>query len=108
MRVPPSARGVRTAKASTRVGAFLFKKLLNLNQSNKWFTINKHLTANAISLTGLVSWEFIQISSTKLHFDWNDVLWTAIGAVLFQLIWTMSASQHKERNEETATSPKHH
>lgn len=53
------------------------------NKNNKWLTENRHITANLISLTGLLSWEFLQATSTKLHFDWNDVLWTIIGAFVF-------------------------
>ena len=61
-----------------------------------WFNEKKHLTANIISLTGLITWEFIQTTSTRLHFDRNDVLWTIIGAVFFQLIWTLTPGRYKE------------
>ncbi len=64
--------------------------------SNRWFYQNKHITANIISLTGLISWEFIQITSKKLHFDWNDVLWTILGAFVFQFIWTITPDRYKE------------
>ncbi len=40
-----------------------------LKWTNKWFKDKKQITANVISLTGLISWEFIQSSSTNLHFD---------------------------------------
>jgi len=61
-----------------------------LKLTNKWINNNQHVVANLISTTGLVSWEFIQISSTKLHFDWNDIIWTLIGASIFQLLWKVS------------------
>jgi len=61
-----------------------------LKLTNKWINNNQHVVANLISTTGLVSWEFIQISSTKLHFDWNDIIWTFIGASIFQLLWKVS------------------
>ena len=66
-----------------------------IKRSNKWLNENKHLTANLISITGLISWEFVQAASPKLHFDWNDVLWTLIGAFVFQLIWTLTPNSYK-------------
>jgi len=72
-----------------------------LKRTNKWLNKNKHLTANIISLTGLISWEFIQSASNKLHFDWNDILWTIIGALVFQLIWTITPEDYKEKHEGT-------
>jgi hypothetical protein len=69
-----------------------------LQRTNKWLNEKKHITANIISLTGLISWEFIQATSTKLHFDWNDILWTLIGAVVFQLIWILTPKTLKEMN----------
>jgi hypothetical protein len=67
---------------------------LKKNYPNSWFLKNKHLTANLISITGLVGWEFMQISG-KMWFDWNDILWTFIGALLFQFIWTISPQKFK-------------
>ncbi len=72
-----------------------------IKRTNKWLNENKHSTANIISLTGLISWEFIQTTSTKLHFDWNDVLWTLIGAIVFHLIWTITPDRYKDKYEET-------
>ena len=69
-------------------------------RTNKWFKEKKHITANLISITGLVSWEFLQVTSTKLHFDWNDVLWTLIGAFIFQFIWTLTPMTYKEINSD--------
>lgn len=51
-----------------------------------WILRKKHLAANLISVTGLVGWEFMQLTG-KLVFDWNDVLWTLLGALVFQVIW---------------------
>ena len=64
--------------------------------TNKWLNEKKHITANLISLAGLLSWEFLQTMSTRGHFDWNDVLWTLIGAFVFQLIWTITPNVYKE------------
>lgn len=76
----------------------LFVVLLpHMKWTNKWLNKKKHTTANIISLLGLVSWEFIQTSSKKLHFDWNDILWTIIGALVFQLIWTLTSDRYKEK-----------
>lgn len=72
-----------------------------LKQTNKWLNKNRHITANLISITGLIGWEFIQTTSTILHFDWNDVLWTLIGAFVFQLIWTKTPYRYKEMDDST-------
>jgi hypothetical protein len=70
-----------------------------LQPKNKWLKDKKHIAANLISLTCLISWEFIQISSTKLHFDWNDVVWTLIGAFIFHLIFIFIPKSFKELND---------
>lgn len=67
-----------------------------MNWKNKWFTEKTHLTANLISLTGLLSWEFLQTKTSKGHFDWHDVLWTLMGALIFHLIWTLSPNFSKQ------------
>lgn len=54
----------------------------------------RHLSANLISVIGLVGWEFIQIFG-NFRFDWNDILWTVIGAVLFHIIWILSPQKFK-------------
>jgi hypothetical protein len=69
--------------------------LLKKNYSGTWFYEKRYLTANLISVIGLVGWEFIQISG-KLRFDWNDILWTLIGALLFHFIWMISPQKFKE------------
>jgi len=66
-----------------------------MKRTNKWLNENKYITANIISLSGLILWEFIQGTSKKLHFDWNDILWTVIGAFVFQLIWTITPDRYK-------------
>ena len=63
--------------------------------SNKWLTDKKHITANIVSLIGLISWEIIQTTTRKGHFDWHDILWTLIGALVFQLIYTLSSTRYK-------------
>lgn len=69
--------------------------LLNKKNSDSWFYKKRHLSANLISIIGLVSWEFIQLSG-KLKFDWHDILWTFLGAFLFRLIWIISPQKFKE------------
>jgi glycopeptide antibiotics resistance protein len=64
--------------------------------TNKWLNKKKHITANLISLAGLITWEFLQTITTRGYFDWNDILWTLIGAFVFQLIWTISPNRYKE------------
>ena len=67
--------------------------------THPWLNEKRHITANIISLTGLISWEFIQTTSGKLHFDWNDILWTFIGAFVFHLIWTLTPDRYKENED---------
>ena len=69
--------------------------VLKKKNSTIWFYEKRHLTSNLISVVGLVGWEFTQLSG-KLRFDWNDILWTFIGALLFQFIWILSPQKYKE------------
>jgi len=62
----------------------LILELSKNNKNNKWLNNNKHITANIISLIGLLLWEFLQRATTKGRFDWKDVLWTLIGALIFK------------------------
>jgi hypothetical protein len=64
---------------------------------NQLLNSKKHITANFISLTGLLSWEFLQVTTTRGRFDRNDILWTLIGALIFQLIWILSPARYKEQ-----------
>lgn len=64
--------------------------------TNKWLNEKRHIVANLISMTGLLSWEFLQITTKKGRFDWNDILWTFIGAFVFHLIWTITPAKYKE------------
>jgi glycopeptide antibiotics resistance protein len=70
-----------------------------MKQTSKWLNKKRHITANIISLIGLLSWEFLQPITTRGHFDWNDVIWTLIGAFVFQLIWTITPNRYKEKYE---------
>ena len=38
----------------------LIPELNKKNKTNKWFNNKKHITANIVSLIGLLSWEFLQ------------------------------------------------
>lgn len=67
------------------------------NKTNQWLNNKIHIIANLISLTGLLSWEFLQIITSRGRFDWNDILWTLIGALIFQLIWILSSARYKKR-----------
>jgi hypothetical protein len=69
--------------------------VLKNNNTGTWFYERRHLSANLISVIGLVGWEFIQLSG-KLKFDWHDIIWTLIGALLFHFIWTISPQKYKE------------
>jgi hypothetical protein len=71
--------------------------LTKSNTIPKWLKEYKHLIANAISLTGLISWEFLQITG-KLVFDWNDIVWSIVGAFCFQILWSLSPLKFKISN----------
>lgn len=73
----------------------LIPQVLKKNFSGTWYYDKRNLSANMISVIGLVGWEFIQPAG-KLRFDWNDILWTFIGALLFQVIWILSPQKYKE------------
>ncbi|HRI28037.1 MAG TPA: hypothetical protein PK239_15700 [Chitinophagales bacterium] len=70
------------------------------NTANKWLNNKKHITANLISIIGLLLWEFLQTTTTRGRFDWNDVLWTCIGAAVFQLMWTATPVEFKEETKK--------
>jgi hypothetical protein len=72
----------------------LIPNVFKPKNSDHWIIQKKHLLANLISITGLVGWEFLQLSG-KLKFDWNDILWTLIGATLFQFFWQISPQKYK-------------
>ena len=68
--------------------------------TNKWLNEKKYNTTNLILLEGLLSWEFLQTKTTRGYFDWNDILWTLIGALIFQLIWINTPIKYKEKYDE--------
>jgi hypothetical protein len=61
--------------------------------NNPWFHGKRQYTANAISLLGLLLWEFAQTAFVKARFDWHDVLWTCIGALVFHAVWRMTPAR---------------
>jgi hypothetical protein len=69
--------------------------MMQLKTLSNWLNEKSYVTANLLSLTGLIAWEFIQTSSKNLHFDWNDIIWTIIGAAIFQLIWILTPERLK-------------
>ncbi len=73
----------------------LIPYVLKKNYSGTWLYKKRHLSANLISVIGLIGWEFIQVAG-KLRFDWNDILWTLIAAFLFHFIWLLSPQKFKE------------
>ena len=70
------------------------------NKSSKWLDENKHLAANMISLIGLLSWEFLQLATTNGRFDWNDVIWTINGSIIFYLIWVLTPVKWKIKKKD--------
>ena len=75
----------------------LFMVLLPIIFSGKIssrFILKRHLTSNLISVIGLVGWEVLQVTG-KLVFDWHDILWTILGAVLFHITWILSSKFYR-------------
>lgn len=77
----------------------LIPALNKKNNANSWLNGNRNLLAIGVSLVGLIGWEFTQIITTKGHFDWNDVLWTLLGAAVFHVIWLSAPNRLKASNE---------
>ncbi len=69
---------------------------ISKNKTNIWLNERKHITAIIISLIGLLSWEFLQILTPSGRFDWNDILWTCIGSLIFYFIWMISPEKYKQ------------
>jgi hypothetical protein len=65
----------------------LIPELKSMTSNHKWLKEKVNITANVISLIGLISWEFTQTITSKGRFDWNDVVFTIFGAIVFQIIW---------------------
>jgi hypothetical protein len=65
----------------------LIPELKSKTSNHKWLKEKVNITANVISLIGLISWEFTQTITSKGRFDWNDVVFTIFGAIVFQIIW---------------------
>lgn len=65
------------------------------SEKRTWTSSQRHITANLASLVGLLGWEFLQPMTRRGHFDWHDVLWTLIGAVVFHLMWTITPDRYK-------------
>jgi len=64
--------------------------------NNPWFHGKRQYTANAISLLGLLLWEFAQTAFAKARFDWHDVLLTCIGALVFHAVWRITPARLKQ------------
>lgn len=77
------------------IPALLVVIISQTKPNSEWINRNRHITANLISVTGLITWEFVQATSTKLYFDWNDIVWTLIGAAVFHLVWVITPDRYK-------------
>ena len=65
----------------------VFIKELRGKSKNLWFNQKKYILAIIISQVGLIGWEVQQIIAPYGTFDWNDIIWTVVGGVIFYLIW---------------------
>jgi hypothetical protein len=72
----------------------LIPEFFGNNKKSKSLYEKRHITSNIISLMGLTIGEVFQLSG-NLKFDWNDILWTILGALIFQLIWIVSSTKFK-------------
>jgi len=60
------------------------------HKPHAWIKANLSIVANGIAQFGLITWEVLQIWTKNGRFDGHDILWTVIGGLVFQLIWTMT------------------
>jgi hypothetical protein len=74
----------------------LIPELKSKTSNHKWLKEKVNITANVISLIGLILWEFTQTITSKGRFDWNDVIWTIIGAFVFQGLWILVPNTFKK------------
>lgn len=72
----------------------LIPEIFAKNKKFKRIFENRHIASNITSLVGLIIWEVLQLTG-NLKFDWNDILWTILGALTFQLIWIVSSTKFK-------------
>ena len=66
--------------------ALFYEAIQELFKPNSSLFKNRLYWSVGISISGLIANEFITIFTPGGVFDWNDILWTIIGAVLFILI----------------------
>lgn len=72
-----------------------FVVLIPMLQS-KWLLKNRLIVAVLAAQSGLIAWEFVQQTTNNAHFDWNDVLFTILGGLIFLLIWWRAPSHWKQ------------
>jgi hypothetical protein len=72
----------------------LILEIFGKNKKFKRICENRHIASNITSLLGLITWEVLQLIG-NLTFDWNDILWTILGSLTFQLIWIVSSTKFK-------------
>lgn len=72
----------------------LIPLLVKKPDSKNWLLQNRHSVANISSMIGLIGWEFLQRTGNFV-FDWNDILWTCIGAFIFEIIWRLSTKNRQ-------------
>jgi hypothetical protein len=78
----------------------LIPELKSMTSNHKWLKEKVNITANFISLIGLLSWEFTQTITSKGRFDWNDVVFTIFGALIFQIIWIVVQQKTQKRTNK--------
>jgi hypothetical protein len=72
----------------------LIPEIFGKNKKFKRICENSRIASSITSLVGLIIWEVLQLTG-NLKFDWNDILWTILGALIFQLIWIVSSTKFK-------------
>ncbi len=72
----------------------LIPEIFGKNEKSKSIVENRHIPSNITSFMALIIWEFLQLTG-NLKFDWNDILWTISGSLIFQLIWIATPTKFK-------------
>ena len=73
--------------------------VVELNTKPESWVVKYNLwCAIVVSQVGLIVWEFQQIWAPHGTFDWNDVLFTLLGGIVFLLFWQANPIAEKSRS----------
>lgn len=59
-----------------------------------WLTKKAYISVFLFTQLGLIVWEIQQIWAPNGTFDWNDILWTIIGGIVFLAFWRLISNAY--------------